>query len=197
MGLCFAVDGQEEAGRVIGLEGGWNDQVFTRLQHDELHHATWILEGFRLGDRCVSAEEGGWELPAVILELQQKRNISLQFRLFLWAVQCLWQMIMWERTGLKPSYLFCHLEKISRRWDQCRDKKRIRWISLYQCFILKDVLRHDYSPGLVSIKGLLFRFTATLFRHLRWSHENLFSRSDSGQMLKTWYLILSFSKILY
>lgn len=68
--LCFRDDGQEEGGGLVGVEGGWHNQVFTRLQHEELHHLTCIHVGFSLGNRCVAVEERGRELSCVGVVLQ-------------------------------------------------------------------------------------------------------------------------------
>lgn len=69
MGLCLGEDGEDEGGGVVGIEGGRYDHVFTRLQHEELHHLTGVHVGLRLGDGLASAEESGWELPLLHLVL--------------------------------------------------------------------------------------------------------------------------------
>lgn len=69
MGLCLGQDCQDEGGCLVGIEGGRHNQVFTRLQHDELHHLTCVQEYIRLDHRSVSAEERGWELPRLCLVL--------------------------------------------------------------------------------------------------------------------------------
>ena len=69
MGLSLGEDGQDEGGCLIGIEGGRHDQVFTRLQCEEFHHLSCIHVGFGLGNRSVSAEERGWELPLLRLVL--------------------------------------------------------------------------------------------------------------------------------
>lgn len=70
--LCFGDDSQEEGGGLVRVESGWHNQVFTRLQHKELHHLTCIHVGFSLGNRCVALEERGRELSCVGLVLQRK-----------------------------------------------------------------------------------------------------------------------------
>ena len=69
LSLGLGQDGQDEGGRLIGLVGGRHNQVFTRLQRDELHHFTCVQVGFSLGHNFVSAEERGWEPPFVCLVL--------------------------------------------------------------------------------------------------------------------------------
>lgn len=38
MRLCLGEDGQDEGGRLIGIEGRRYNQVFTGLERDKLHH---------------------------------------------------------------------------------------------------------------------------------------------------------------
>lgn len=69
VGLCFGVDGQDEGGCLIGTEGGRHDQVFPRLQREQLHHLAREPVLFRLGNGRAGVEEGGRELPPLCLVL--------------------------------------------------------------------------------------------------------------------------------
>lgn len=48
--LCFGPDGQEIRGGLVGVEGGRYNQVFPRLQRDQLHHLTGVNVRLTLSD---------------------------------------------------------------------------------------------------------------------------------------------------
>lgn len=72
--LCPAEDGQDEGSRLVGMEGGRDDHVFSRLQREQLHHPPGVHVGFSLGDGGVGAEERGCKFPPVSLILRYHRS---------------------------------------------------------------------------------------------------------------------------
>ena len=77
MGLCFGQDGEDEGSRLVGFEGGRHDEVFTRLQMEELHHLSSIHVALALGYGHVAAEERGRELPSLSYVLEAPIHISI------------------------------------------------------------------------------------------------------------------------
>lgn len=69
MGLSLGEDGEDEGGRLIGVESGWHNQVFTRLQTEELRDIACIQVHCTLSHRRISGEESGRKLPSVLLVL--------------------------------------------------------------------------------------------------------------------------------
>lgn len=51
MSVCFGKDAQAARGGLIWIEGGRNNVVLARFQHQELHHLALVHVGFGLGDR--------------------------------------------------------------------------------------------------------------------------------------------------
>lgn len=70
----FGQDGQQERGRLVGIEGGRNDQVVPRRQRQHLHHLAAVLVHLRLGHRSGSLEERRWKLPTVGLKLEHRKS---------------------------------------------------------------------------------------------------------------------------
>lgn len=71
--LHFGEDGQDEGGRLVGIEGRRYDDVFARFQQDELHDLASIQVHFRLGNRCLTTEECSGELSPVCLVLENSK----------------------------------------------------------------------------------------------------------------------------
>lgn len=91
-GLGLGQDGQEEGRRLVGMEGGRDDHVVSRLQCQQLHHFPSVHEGLRLGDGLLRAEERGREFPPVCPMLWQHRTsqvsntdlLNMKWMLKLW-----------------------------------------------------------------------------------------------------------------
>lgn len=63
MRICLGEDGQDEGGRLVGIEGRWHNEVFARIERDKLHHLACVHERLRLSHGWAATEEIGWELP--------------------------------------------------------------------------------------------------------------------------------------
>lgn len=104
MSVCFGDDAQEERGGLIWTEGGWNNQVLARLQHQELHHFAWVHVGLGLGDGRMRFEEGGRKLSVVCLVLWLGKGVQLGRN-----VQTLVQGCKLTVENQPVSYLISHL----------------------------------------------------------------------------------------
>lgn len=77
------VDGEDEGGCLVGFEGGWHNQVFTRLQHKELYHLTGIHVFITPSNRQMGVEEHCWKLPTLRFVLKLFKVI-FQLPNFIW-----------------------------------------------------------------------------------------------------------------
>lgn len=74
--LGLGQHGEDEGRRLVGVEGGRDDQVLSRLQAHQLHHLPCVDVAFHPSHRHVSTEESGWEFPLHSLVLQ-RHNLLL------------------------------------------------------------------------------------------------------------------------